>query len=179
MQARRPGPPDRRQADRRDRRPGVRALVQRQRPQQRPGIRERRGLCRGREAGFAKDDVTWVKAGFNQVIQPGKKAFDFDINQFSISEKRARAVDFSSPYYSAAQAIITLKDGKFASATSLADLKDAKPARRSPRPRWRRSSRRSPRRPTRSSTTTRPRPRRPCRTSRSTRSSPICPPRTT
>lgn len=76
--------------------------------------------------GFAKDDVTWVKAGFNQVIQPGKKNFDFDINQFSISEKRARAVDFSSPYYSAAQAIITLEGSKFAGATTLAELKDAK-----------------------------------------------------
>jgi polar amino acid transport system substrate-binding protein len=76
--------------------------------------------------GFAKDDVTWVKAGFNQVIQPGKKTFDFDINQFSISAKRAKAVDFSSPYYSAAQAIITLEGSEVASAGALADLKDAK-----------------------------------------------------
>lgn len=76
--------------------------------------------------GFAKSDVTWVKAGFNQAIQPGKKAFDVDINQFSISSSRAKAVDFSTPYYSAAQAIITLKGSKYAGATSLADLKDAK-----------------------------------------------------
>ena len=75
--------------------------------------------------GFAKTDVTWVKQGFNQAIQPGAKKFDFDINQFSISAKRAKAVDFSSPYYSAAQAVITLKDSKYADATSLADLKDA------------------------------------------------------
>ena len=76
--------------------------------------------------GFAKDDVTWVKAGFNQAIQAGTKTFDVDINQFSITTDRAKAVDFSSPYYSAAQAIITLKDSKFAGATSLAELKDAK-----------------------------------------------------
>jgi polar amino acid transport system substrate-binding protein len=76
--------------------------------------------------GFAKDKVTWVKAGFNQAIQPGAKSFDFDINQFSISAKRAKAVDFSSGYYTVSQAIITLKDSKFAGATSLADLKDAK-----------------------------------------------------
>lgn len=76
--------------------------------------------------GFAKGDVTWVKAGFNQAIQPGKKAFDIDINQFSISSARAKAVDFSTPYYSAAQAIITLKGSPYAGATSLADLKDAK-----------------------------------------------------
>lgn len=76
--------------------------------------------------GFAKGDVTWVKAGFNQVVQPGKKNFDFDVNQFSISAQRAKAVDFSSPYYSAAQAIITLEGSEFDDATSLADLKGAK-----------------------------------------------------
>lgn len=76
--------------------------------------------------GFAKTDVTWVKAGFNQVIQPGKKNFDFDINQFSISAKRAKAVDFSTPYYDVSQAIITLKSSKYANAKTLADLKGAK-----------------------------------------------------
>ena len=76
--------------------------------------------------GFAKGDVTWVKAGFNQAVQAGTKSFDVDINQFSITKDRAKAVDFSSPYYSAAQAIITLKDSTFAGATSLAELKDAK-----------------------------------------------------
>ena len=76
--------------------------------------------------GFTKNQVKWTKAGFNQVIQPGKKDFDFDINQFSISAQRAKAVDFSSPYYSASQAIITLKDSRYAGATSLADLKGAK-----------------------------------------------------
>ncbi len=76
--------------------------------------------------GFAADDVTWVTAGFNQAVQAGTKTFDFDINQFSITEDRKKAVDFSSPYYSAAQAIITLEDSPFADATSLADLKDAK-----------------------------------------------------
>jgi len=75
--------------------------------------------------GFAPDDVTWVKAGFNQAVQAGKKSFDIDINQFSITADRAKAVDFSSPYYSAAQAIITLEDSPFAGATSLAELKDA------------------------------------------------------
>jgi polar amino acid transport system substrate-binding protein len=76
--------------------------------------------------GFKKSDVTWVKAGFNQAIQPGKKNFDFDINQFSISADRAKAVDFSTPYYSAAQAIITLKTSPFKGSTTIADLKDAK-----------------------------------------------------
>jgi len=76
--------------------------------------------------GFAPADITWVTAGFNQAVQAGTKTFDFDINQFSITEDRKKAVDFSSPYYSAAQAVITLEGSTFAGATSLADLKDAK-----------------------------------------------------
>lgn len=76
--------------------------------------------------GFAKGDVSWVKQGFNQAVQPGTKTWDFDINQFSITPERQKAVDFSSPYYSAPQAIITLADSPYADATSLADFKDAK-----------------------------------------------------
>jgi polar amino acid transport system substrate-binding protein len=76
--------------------------------------------------GFAEGDVTWVKAGFNQAVQAGKKSFDFDINQFSITKDRAKAVDFSSAYYSAAQGVITLEGSKYAGTTTLADLKDAK-----------------------------------------------------
>ncbi len=64
--------------------------------------------------------------GFNSSYQPGEKKFDFDINQISISAKRAQAVTFSDGYYSAAQAIITLKDSAYADATSIADLADAK-----------------------------------------------------
>lgn len=76
--------------------------------------------------GFAEDEVSWVTAGFNQAVQAGTKSFDVDINQFSITADRQKAVDFSSPYYSAAQAIITLEDSPFAGATSLAELEDAK-----------------------------------------------------
>lgn len=76
--------------------------------------------------GFAPDKITWVKQGFNEAIKPGKKSFDFDINQFSITKDREKIVDFSAPYYKAAQAVITLKSSKFAGATTLAELKDAK-----------------------------------------------------
>src|SRR5690606_3089228 len=57
---------------------------------------------------------------------PGPKDFDFDINQFSITEERAQAVDFSSPYYDVRQAVIALADSPIADAASLADLKSAK-----------------------------------------------------
>ena len=76
--------------------------------------------------GVDEADVEWVKQGFNQAIQPGPKDWDFDINQFSITPDREKAVDFSSPYYAAPQAIITLADSPYADASSLADFKDAK-----------------------------------------------------
>ncbi|GAW50218.1 MULTISPECIES: ABC transporter substrate-binding protein [unclassified Nocardioides] len=74
------------------------------------------------QLGFSKDQVTWVKVPFNSSYAPGDKKFDFDINQISISAKRAQAVDFSDGYYSAAQAVIALKGTAGAEATSLADL---------------------------------------------------------
>jgi polar amino acid transport system substrate-binding protein len=63
---------------------------------------------------------------FNSSYAPGDKKFDFDINQISISEKRKRAVDFSKPYYTTPQAVVTTAKSKIADAASIADLQDAK-----------------------------------------------------
>ncbi|MBB3675783.1 ABC transporter substrate-binding protein [Modestobacter versicolor] len=76
------------------------------------------------QLGYAEDEVTWVTAQFNSVIQPGPKSFDFDVNQFSITDERRQAVDFSSPYYDVTQAVITTGGSAAEGATSLADLKD-------------------------------------------------------
>jgi polar amino acid transport system substrate-binding protein len=78
------------------------------------------------ELGFSTDQVTWVKVPFNNSYAPGAKAFDFDINQISITPKRAQVVDFSDGYYAAAQAVIAIKGTKAADLTSLAGLKDLK-----------------------------------------------------
>ena len=78
------------------------------------------------ELGFSEDQVTWVKVPFNNSYAPGAKSFDFDINQISITPKRAEVVDFSDGYYSAAQAVIALKGEPAADVTSLDDLKDLK-----------------------------------------------------
>ena len=78
------------------------------------------------ELGFSEDQVTWITVPFNASYQPGAKKFDFDINQISITAKRAESVTFSRGYYSAAQAVITNGDSEFADATSLAELADAK-----------------------------------------------------
>lgn len=78
------------------------------------------------QMGFDDSDVVWTKVPFNTSYQPGTKAFDFDINQISITSERREAIDFSQPYYTAAQAIIVRSDSKFAKATGLANFKDAK-----------------------------------------------------
>ena len=75
------------------------------------------------QLGYTAEEVTWVRVGFNSVFKPTPKNWDFDINEFSITEKRKQAVDFSSPYYDVSQAVVTTKGSKAAGATSIADLK--------------------------------------------------------
>lgn len=74
------------------------------------------------ELGYSAEDVAWTTVAFNSAIQPGPKEFDFDINQFSITEERARAVDFSSPYYDVRQVVVALADSEAAEAESTDDL---------------------------------------------------------
>ncbi|MEH3076823.1 MAG: ABC transporter substrate-binding protein [Quadrisphaera sp.] len=76
------------------------------------------------QLGYSKDKVAWTVADFNAAIAPGPKDFDVDINQFSITDERKQAVDFSTPYYDVAQAVVTDGASKAASVTDLAGLKD-------------------------------------------------------
>jgi polar amino acid transport system substrate-binding protein len=75
------------------------------------------------QLGYTEDQVTWTRVPFTAAIQPGPRPFDFDINQFSITEERRQAVDFSSPYYTVSQAVITTAGSPADGATSLADLR--------------------------------------------------------
>ena len=79
-----------------------------------------------KELGFDAPAVKWTIVPFNSSYAPGPKDFDFDINQISITPKRAERVDFSTPYYTAPQAIVSLKTSPTADATSLAELADVK-----------------------------------------------------
>ena len=74
------------------------------------------------ELGYDATDVVWVRTTFEAAIQPGPKDFDFNLQQYTITEERAQNVDFSIPYYSTPQAVITVESSPAASATSLADL---------------------------------------------------------
>ncbi|MCB8905523.1 MULTISPECIES: ABC transporter substrate-binding protein [unclassified Streptomyces] len=76
--------------------------------------------------GFERGQVKWVVEPFAHSYAPGPKAFDFDINQISITPQRAKVVDFSTSYYTANQAILALDGSAFAKATSLSAFKDAR-----------------------------------------------------
>jgi len=78
------------------------------------------------QLGYTKEQVTWVRTGFDEVIAPGPKSFDFNLQQYSITAERAKVVSFSNPYYITNQALVTFADSKFASVTKLSELKDAK-----------------------------------------------------
>jgi polar amino acid transport system substrate-binding protein len=76
--------------------------------------------------GFDHDHVKWVRTGFDEAIQPGKKNFDFNIQQYTITPERQKTVSFSEPYYTTNQALVTFADSKYATAKTIADLKSAK-----------------------------------------------------
>lgn len=61
--------------------------------------------------GFAPEDVEWVRTSFEAAIAPGPKNFDFNIQQYTITDERKQAVDFSSPYYAASQAVVGINGG--------------------------------------------------------------------
>ncbi len=77
------------------------------------------------QLGFDPSDVEWTVVPFNASYAPGPKDFDFDVNQISITPKRAEQVDFSAPYYEAEQAVVVKKGGELDGVSSLAELQDA------------------------------------------------------
>ena len=75
------------------------------------------------ELGYDAADVVWVRTSFDEAIAPGPKNFDFNLQQYSITDERKASIDFSTPYYETAQTVITIAGSPAAKATSIADLK--------------------------------------------------------
>ena len=78
------------------------------------------------ELGYSDANVKWVRTTFDEAIQPGKKNFDFNLQQYSITEERKKTVSFSDGYYTTNQAIVGLSDSAAKGATTLADIKKLK-----------------------------------------------------
>ena len=76
--------------------------------------------------GFTGTQVVWVYTPFNKAIAPGKKSFDFDINQISYTPARAKVLGFSASYYNVNQSIVGLKGKPIASVRSVAGLRKYK-----------------------------------------------------
>lgn len=77
----------------------------------------------GHLLGFKKSQVKWVTETFDNSYAPGPKAFDFDINEISITPARAKAVTFSIPYYKTTQSIVALQTNPIVKHHSKAALK--------------------------------------------------------
>ncbi len=78
------------------------------------------------EMGFAAEDVQWVRTSFDEAISPVEKPYDFNLQQYSITEEREEIVDFSVPYYYVQRALVALEGSPATEAKALADLKDIK-----------------------------------------------------
>ncbi len=76
--------------------------------------------------GYTPEEVAWVRVPFNAAIAPGPKTFDANLNEFSITEERKKAVDFSSPYYDVTQAVVTVKSSPAAKVSTLDGLRGLK-----------------------------------------------------
>jgi polar amino acid transport system substrate-binding protein len=79
-----------------------------------------------KQLGYKASDVVWQRSSFDAAIAPGAKTWDLNIQQFSITADRRKAVDFSSPYYTTTQAVVTTKGSKADGVTTIAGLKGLK-----------------------------------------------------
>ena len=99
------------------------AVVHRRQPRQRQGIESALAYAIAGKLNYSRDDVRWVRVPFNAALAPGPKTFDANLSEFSITEPRKAAVDFSSPYFDVTQAVVTVKTSPAAGAKSLEALR--------------------------------------------------------
>jgi polar amino acid transport system substrate-binding protein len=92
-------------------------------PEDGQGFEAAVAMAVARELGFAADKVTWVRTGFDEAVAPGPKSFDFNLQQYTITDERKKVVDFSDGYYTAAQAVFGLTASAGSGITTLDDIK--------------------------------------------------------
>ena len=78
------------------------------------------------QLGFTRGEVEWVYTPFNRAIAPGRKQFDFAINQVSFTPDRAKVLTFSASYYNVNQSIVALKSNPLSRVRSRAGLRGYK-----------------------------------------------------
>ena len=106
--------------------PAYSPWVENDKPESKEGFEASVAYAVAAQLGLGDDQVKWVRTGFDEAIQPGAKNFDFNLQQFTITDERKANVAFSDPYYSTNQALVGLANSKAKGATSIAALKDLK-----------------------------------------------------
>ena len=79
-----------------------------------------------KQLGFSHANVKWVYTPFSKSYAPGKKSFDFDINEISFTPARGKVVSFSSSYYDVNQAIVVRNGTPIARVHTIAGLRPYK-----------------------------------------------------
>ena len=103
--------------------PAYSPWVEDNKPQSGKGFESAVAYAVAKEMGYAKSDVVWKRSTFDSAVAPGPKDWDLNVQQFSISSQRKKAVDMSSPYYTTTQAVVTTKKSKAVDDTTVASLK--------------------------------------------------------
>ena len=88
-------------------------------------VAKRLGFARARSCGSTRPST--------EAIAPGRKPFDFAINQISYTPARAKVLAFSASYYNVNQSIVGLKGKPISSVRSINGLRSTSSARSSGR----------------------------------------------
>jgi polar amino acid transport system substrate-binding protein len=106
--------------------PAYSPWVENDKPESKEGFEAAVAYAIAAELGFEDANVKWVRTTFDEAIQPGKKNFDFNLQQYSITPERKETVSFSDGYYSTNQALVGFGDSAAKGLTTLAEIKKLK-----------------------------------------------------
>lgn len=103
--------------------PAYSPWVEGDKPEQGKGFEAAVAYAIAEKMGFSKSQVVWARTTFDAAIAPGAKNWDVNIQQFSITDERKKAVDMSAPYYTTSQAIVATQGSAASKVADLAGLK--------------------------------------------------------
>ena len=106
--------------------PAYSPWVENDAPESGEGFEAAVALAVAAELGYEDDAVKWVRTTFDEAIAPGAKNFDFNLQQYSITDERSETISFSDPYYSSNQAIVALNANVPEGPLTIGDLTEVK-----------------------------------------------------
>lgn len=76
--------------------------------------------------GFPPQRVHWVRIPFEGIVEPDASTFDLALAEVSVTAERKSTVDFSAPYATTKQVVVTTEDSPIAGKRGVNDLRKAK-----------------------------------------------------